>query len=546
MIFKIVNNIPDKIETDTVYLCFIDFDDYGYCTTYSVHIKDIQDSFIVKIGCRSLDSKVNPSKSLHGFDSYSINEIIPQEFSKSNPLPDDFFSLGQSIPYYKVINDVFKERSSEYYEVIKDIAFKFERFEALYNSREACLKDSLMRIVHYSDVEQFHRISVGDSELTSYNFEFTYDNDSGKHIEFLVNPDSLPPSNIHVIIGRNGVGKTGLLFQMANCILKNMKMNVDDYSSAKYKINSDFALENRETRFASVVGVSFSVFDDGLSSIRLALIDKVNEQEKLRLQEEFNKRYKYIGLIKSSTGSISQSGENNPVSIKTVSELSTEFENVLNEIASDSYKKSLYLEVCENLEVDEMFRDNCFISGLKDYLKEPDKDIADILQSFKHLSSGHMIIILSLTTLCESIHEKTIVFIDEPETHLHPPLLSTYIRTLSILLRRRNAIGIIATHSPIVLQEVPRFCVTKVERVEGEMTFYRPEVETFAAGMDQLIREIFGHEVIKTGFYKLIEDNLQCNFEKTYAKFDKKIGFLGQIMIQGLLNRSGGDKDEED
>lgn len=216
-------------------------------------------------------------------------------------------------------------------------------------------------------------------------------------------------------------------------------------------------------------------------------------------------------------------------------------------MASDNYKKSLYLEVCDNLETDAMFRDNGFIADLKKYLgNDCEENRLDVIENFNGLSSGHMIIILSLMILCESIHEKTIVFIDEPEMHLHPPLLSTYIRTLSILLKKRNAVGIIATHSPIVLQEVPRNCVTKVERVGGEMTFYRPETETFATGTDQLTREIFGYEIMKTGFYKLIEDNLQNDFEATYEEFNEQIGFLGQIMIQGLLNRNGDDKNEED
>lgn len=48
------------------------------------------------------------------------------------------------------------------------------------------------------------------------------------------------------------------------------------------------------------------------------------------------------------------------------------------------------------------------------------------------------------------------MLIDEPEGHLHPPLLSAFVRALSELLVNRNGVAIIATHSPVVLQEVPR------------------------------------------------------------------------------------------
>lgn len=553
MIFNVVRQIPLLMEDDVVYLHYIDFDDFGYCTTYEVYAKSSNGSNfnlgIVKIGCHSLCTKVEPSKSLNGYDSFSINKIMPVNFSKENPLPCDFFSLGGNIQYYKNLRDIFAENVCDYYDAMRDIAYDFERFANIYRSGEACLINSLLRGVRYSDVEQLHRVSKNECELTKYDFKFFYNN--SESVDFLVDPDSLPPSNIHVLIGRNGVGKTWLLYHIAVSVLKSMEISFDDTLSVKYSTHNDFRLCNHETIFAGVVGVSFSVFDDGLSSIKMTELDgKIDELERKRIQEEFGQRYKYIGIIKNNDPTKNSNDPANPsdlVSVKTVNDLSMEFEKVLKSLASNSYKKLLYLDVYDSLETDEMFRDNGFIDDLKEYFTNYNNISSEkIIKSFKRLSSGHMIIILSLLTLCEAIHEKTIVLIDEPETHLHPPLLSTYIRTLSVLLKKRNAVGIIATHSPIVLQEVPRSCVTKVERVGGEMTFYRPETETFAAGTDQLTREVFGYEIMKTGFYKLIGDNLKEDFEKTYKSFHKQIGFLGQIMIQGLLNRNRGDEDEKD
>lgn len=83
---------------------------------------------------------------------------------------------------------------------------------------------------------------------------------------------------------------------------------------------------------------------------------------------------------------------------------------------------------------------------------------------FGKLSSGHKIVLLTITRLVETVEERTLVLLDEPEAHLHPPLLSALVRALSDLLINRNGVGIIATHSPVVLQEVPRSCVWKVRR----------------------------------------------------------------------------------
>ena len=53
---------------------------------------------------------------------------------------------------------------------------------------------------------------------------------------------------------------------------------------------------------------------------------------------------------------------------------------------------------------------------------------------FNGLSSGHKIVLLTITKLVEMVSEKTLVILDEPELHLHPPLLSSFIRSLSHLL----------------------------------------------------------------------------------------------------------------
>ena len=253
---------------------------------------------------------------------------------------------------------------------------------------------------------------------------------------------------------------------------------------------------------------------------------------------------KFIKTYSQDDTTENESNKIRNVTIKSIDMLADEFLEILIKISSDHYKKGLYLEMCKYLELDTMFNDNGFIKILEDYFNDNNQK-EQVVKFFKLLSSGHMIIVLSLTALCDSIFEKTIVFIDEPETHLHPPLLSTYIRTLSFLLRKRNAVAIIATHSPIILQEVPKNCVTKVGRIKGDMSFVRPQIETFASGTDQLTREIFGYELIKTGFYKLLEDNLKNTFEETITEFNEQVGFLGQIMIQGLLNNKGDDNNEE-
>jgi predicted ATP-dependent endonuclease of OLD family len=51
-------------------------------------------------------------------------------------------------------------------------------------------------------------------------------------------------------------------------------------------------------------------------------------------------------------------------------------------------------------------------------------------------------VLLTITRLVETVEERTLVLLDEPEAHLHPPLLSAFVRSLSDLLINRNGVAI--------------------------------------------------------------------------------------------------------
>lgn len=533
MKFKRVNSIAEANKSGVVYLIYNNWDDYSYCTTFTAYFKTkselrLIELGIVKIGCLSLHEKVNAGKSINGYSSYSIKELIPSNiFFK---LDEDFFSLGQDIDYYKNVNKYLCDENVQYYECIKDLAFDYDRFNELYNQREVCLINSLMRSLYKSSVEQFNRIIKGEAELTEYTFSINYQNEK---IDINVTPKSLPPTNIHVLIGRNGVGKSWLLHSIACSLLESCAVDVNELEeSDKYSISEKFHIDCIKESFAGIIGMSFSVFDDSLA------IDIMNKNEKSEREiENFRKVYKYIG-------SIYKSQKDGKKKIKSVEGMANEFIEALKKIANNKNKRDNYIETCNYLNNDSMFYDNGFIKMLDDFLLKRIEE-NEVIKYFKRLSSGHMIIILSLTLLAESIYEKTIVLIDEPETHLHPPLLSTYIRALSFLLLKKNAVAIIATHSPIVLQEVPSSCVNKISRTGEYMQFDKISIESFATNTDSLIREVFGLEVIKTGFYQLIKQELADSFDESLDKFEGQVGFLGKVLMQSLLSKKD-DNHEED
>ena len=137
------------------------------------------------------------------------------------------------------------------------------------------------------------------------------------------------------------------------------------------------------------------------------------------------------------------------------------------------------------------------------------------------------------------VGEKSLVLIDEPETHLHPPLLSSFVRMLSDLMREKNGVAIITTHSPVVLQEVPKKCATKLSRSGNKVRTYRPQIETFGASVSSLTSEVFGLEVTRTGYHKYLREALyesNGSFAAASARFNDELGNEARMILRTLAD----------
>ena len=225
-----------------------------------------------------------------------------------------------------------------------------------------------------------------------------------------------------------------------------------------------------------------------------------------------------------------------------VSALATEF-GLSVKVCLQRSRLSRWKRALEVLQSDPIFAD----AQVADLAAAPDDESlrARAREVFRGLSSGHKIVLLTVTRLVESVEERTLVLIDEPEAHLHPPLLSAFIRALSELLINRNGVAIIATHSPVVLQEVPRECVWRLRRSGDAVAAERPQIETFGENVGTLTHEVFGLEVTDSGFHRMIADavSVHRSYDEVLAAFNGSIGSEGRALVQALLAARDADED---
>ena len=389
-------------------------------------------------------------------------------------LGEDFFSLGQDLSYYENLNSLGAAVRDWVLGGLRDIAADPGVFDVAIH--EDVTRVSLLRSVTQLSVEgQFRRAAQGLVGLTPYDFTFDLaalsDAAGTPVLEFKVEPDTQPPTNVHALIGSNGVGKSTILDVMAR------ELGNLDGTSSHFTIQS---AATPEPLFANVVSISFSAFDT------FEVPDPYTEQ--LRRIRRAN-----IGLRRSDGLTPDASAPDG---------LPHEFAKSFDACTRGS-RSSLLKKVLHDLTSDPIFANDAYQALSAALDDEGDDDTGGRpLAVFSRLSTGHKVSLLALTRLVELVEDRSLVLFDEPEAHLHPPLLAAFVRALTRLVGDRNGVAILATHSPVVLQELPRACVYIIRRSGNELRADRPAIETFGENLGTLTREVFGYEVTETGFHR--------------------------------------------
>lgn len=521
MKFKIIPRTPstDQSTHDTVYLGIDNWNDYSFITTFHMSYYDAAGNSIdigtVKIGFKG--QTIN--KSTHS--------TLESNFSK---LDERYFSLGQNAKFYRIISTLPDGVGNRILSALRDIVHHPKIIDEIQS--EKVFSISLLREVTLSLIKgQFSRALTGSAERTDFDFRFLRpesENEGGISLDFSVSVDSTPSTNIHAVIGRNGVGKTTLLNGMIDVIAK--RQTESKFISLKSKFEREFD----DDYFSSLVSVSFSAFDPFYPP---------EEQP----DPAKGTCYFYIGLKNSKF----------PDNHRTIPDLRTDCVNSLSGCFRNEGKTKRWINAIEKLGSDENFaamkltqlqrayldvqdRTNNEQSDSEVFLAEYAREVDKFLS---RMSSGHAIVLLTVTRLVETVQEKTLVLLDEPESHLHPPLLSAFIRSLSDLLHDQNGVAIIATHSPVVLQEIPRSCVWKIYRVRKEVSVKRPKIETFAENVGMLTSEVFSLEVARSGFHDLLEASVSkgATFDEVLNKYKNQLGLEGRAILAALIaERDGG------
>lgn len=484
-----------------------DWDDYSFKTSFTAVYFDFQgkrvDLGAVKIGYKGQPKGWTREKLSPTFDALS----------------EEWFSLGQDVDYYKTAADELEPSERVFIlSGLRDVVADDAMLAAAQN--EKVFATSFMRGVSLTVIRgQFKRVLNGQVALSDFHFSYRQEGDE-KHAEvaldFKVTSGNKPSTNVHVLIGRNGVGKTTLLNNMVDALVGVKRREQPSFGFHEHGVFDSVAPLSKDY-FSSVVSVSFSAFDPFLPPVD-------------RPDRTSGPAYFYLGMKNARFGH--KDSQSPPP--KTDAELVNDFVTSFRSCLSQPAKKDRWRSAVKRLESDVNFAE-MDLTRLLDLDEKSAVKGAGALAG--RMSSGHSIVLLSITKLVDTVEEKTLVLLDEPESHLHPPLLSAFTRALSDLLHNRNGVAIVATHSPVVLQEVPKSCVWKLTRIRAEGRSDRLERETFGENVGILTREVFGLEVSKSGFHEMMQQAVDAGgtYENIVAEFNSQLGAEAKAIILALI-----------
>lgn len=491
------------------------WNDYSFRTLYHLYRRHSE------LG--AAPTLIGPVKILRRGQTKADGILIQQPFER---LGDDFCSVGASLDYYQRLNELPPDDRDGILAALRDVVAVTELKMQFHDEQgwgTSLFRDNPNPDEFLSDARAI--LTGNFAALPDLHLELAFHPakwvrplklafDAPEPLFYLGRRRRLGPSGrmtllprrLIAVIGRNGSGKSTLLSRIARVAF------AAPSDRRLPEIRAIGTFEPPSVGFTKIIAISYSAFDN-------FIVPWLYDSELRQIASDIEKgsgRYIYAGLrdvvaeVRGDLSAVEQRAlpdegrvlltaqdRRTTTKLKSLTQLAEEFEHLLGQIATNG-GNALLDAALEPLFDDPSFAD--LDSGDRDTLLGTNPR-----EAFLAWSTGHKIALHVVAALVAHAARKSLILFDEPEMHLHPPLTAGLMHALRIVLEEKDAFAIVATHSPVILQETLTRQVRVVRRTGDAFDIFVPGLETFGENVGTLTYDAFGLNAASTDYHKVLD-----------------------------------------
>jgi len=410
---------------------------------------------------------------------------LPDTFTE---LDSSYCSLGQSVAYYRNLDALGDGTKTAILAALRDIvrdnslATPFIHLPAF---QKSLLRFSEATKLYEQGLSSFD-FAEPRASLAAFAFACRLPGATADHsVSFNFRDREPLPGRIIAFIGINGTGKTRYLERLANAIISGPSDDTEAF------------LPDRP-RFSRVITISYSAFD------------------------EFRKSPTDAAATVIRCGIHDADGV--PKDLPTLAaEIRSNLDAAFQSTRMDALAKSLS-EILPQHVVSTLTQPAQTLAG---------HIFPDVTQL--QLSSGQLVLLSILSSLAVQIEPDSLVLFDEPEMHLHPNAIGGLMRAVHTALSEFRSYGVMATHSPLILQQLPGRYVRVFRRVDSTPVIDQLPVESFAENLTAITEEIFhsaeGPTLYGTWFREMLKSKA---VDEISELFDGRLSFNAKTLLRSL------------